>query len=336
MSLKKRQVRLKDLPIGSVVFAPEDLFVLMGGFDPAMFACNPFTMDVEALAGRRPDREEWRRQMVGRYRPGGLVDEEGNPCPALADALAPLRSCELFVADGPERTEALFEPRTVELAFSGGRATALVSERSVIRGKIQGFRLVPLGHDRARWNSWLAEHVEGPEKLGDAAISLSATQLTDSNGVAVEQTGGNIRDAFDRGDIEAARAWATSVGADADAVGEAARVLGHVLVRPRRFVVEDFRGCTFKKLNGIDLPSRPEGPYRFRLASLYTAAGIDVSACEAQRPGYPDTWAQDEKLLGESTFIHVSFYRHKALIDALTETYPHPAGAPGPQTIENR
>ncbi|MEF2845801.1 MAG: hypothetical protein U0O24_04035, partial [Eggerthellaceae bacterium] len=97
----------KDIPIDEFVFSPEDIFVLLGGFDPAMFACNIYTMNLSRIAEERPDREEWRRKMIKRFQPHGLVDEEGNPCPALAEALAPLRAREIVVTNGPERTRTI-------------------------------------------------------------------------------------------------------------------------------------------------------------------------------------------------------------------------------------
>lgn len=318
----------KDIPIDEFVFSPEDIFVLLGGFDPAMFACIIYTMNLSRIAEERPDREEWRRKMIKRFQPHGLVDEEGNPCPALAEALAPLRAREIVVTNGPERTRTI-EMRTIELAVAGGRATTLVSERGVLSGRIQGFRIVPLGTDRSAWNKWLAETLETQEIMDAVDASyypFVGTQILDAQGNGAGMEHGNIFTAIKHGDRDTAKAWGgAAAGADPQAFDEAARVLGHIFMVPRILVTEDYRGCTCEQLNGIDLPGRPIGPYRYRQLSLYQACGIDFSFCCSQRPGYPPDWPQNDALKSESTFITVNFYRETPLVDAITTTYPYPA-----------
>ena len=199
----------KDIPIDEFVFSPEDIFVLLGGFDPAMFACNIYTMNLSRIAEERPDREEWRRKMIKRFQPHGLVDEEGNPCPALAEALAPLRAREIVVTNGPERTRTI-EMRTIELAVAGGRATTLVSERGVLSGRIQGFRIVPLGTDRSAWNKWLAETLETQEIMDAVDASyypFVGTQILDAQGNGAGMEHGNIFTAIKHGDRDTAKAW---------------------------------------------------------------------------------------------------------------------------------
>lgn len=327
MFFKKREVRMRDLPIDEVVFAPEDLFVLLGGFDPAMFACNPFTMDLDRLAAERPDRGEWLRRTVGRYGPGGLVDADGEPCPELACALAPLKHPEIVIADGPGRRSRTTEERTVELAVADGRATALVSERSVLMGRVEGFRLVPLGTDRGRWGAWLAEHKETDEMVADADISFRGVQVLDASGTGEGMAEGNIITAITQRDQDAIDSWARAAGADPDAFARAARAIANPLVWPATYIVKDFRGCTFEQMDGIDLPSHPRGPFRMRQMSFYCQGGVDLSICSAPRPGYPADWIEREGLKTDSGFIVVNFYQHTPLIDALTQTFAHPASA---------
>lgn len=80
-------------------FTSEDLFAIMRGFDISHMVC-PLTMTGPLDRRLASKLGKWRRRAVRRLGKAGLVDGEANPCPELAEVLAPLWNAGTVVSDG--------------------------------------------------------------------------------------------------------------------------------------------------------------------------------------------------------------------------------------------
>lgn len=85
--------------VGGVGFTAEHLAALIGGADYARFAV-PVDQVPLGYVGEQNTLDEMREDLVASYEGLGLVDRDGNPCPALAHVLDPIRDCRFDVADG--------------------------------------------------------------------------------------------------------------------------------------------------------------------------------------------------------------------------------------------
>ncbi|WEV47348.1 hypothetical protein OZX62_03490 [Bifidobacterium sp. ESL0690] len=85
--------------VSGVGFTSEHLATLIGGADYARCAV-PVDQVPLGYVGEQDTLDEMREDLVASYEGLGLVDRDGNPCPALAHVLDPIRDCRFDVADG--------------------------------------------------------------------------------------------------------------------------------------------------------------------------------------------------------------------------------------------
>ncbi len=118
---KKKQVDLAGLPLEEIKFTSEDLFVLMGGFDIGSVAVNGRRFPWREVE-RGDEVARWRRQVVNRYAPAGLVDAEGRPQGRLAEVLRPFAKPGLGIVGSTRGSLSRFN---VEMAIWGDEASFL-------------------------------------------------------------------------------------------------------------------------------------------------------------------------------------------------------------------
>ncbi|WEV46264.1 hypothetical protein OZX62_07405 [Bifidobacterium sp. ESL0690] len=85
--------------VSGVAFTTQQLYVLLGGTDYGRFAVLPSQATMDSV-GNDSVLNNMRRDMAASLSPLGLVDDQGEPCRALAYLLDPIRDCRFDVMDG--------------------------------------------------------------------------------------------------------------------------------------------------------------------------------------------------------------------------------------------
>ncbi|AEB06151.1 hypothetical protein Corgl_0021 [Coriobacterium glomerans PW2] len=276
----------EPLTLQTAVFTPQEVFTLMdGGFELGMFAAHQ--MNINMRFYKSHGLGPWREALIERLAPAGLMDRSGEPCPELAEALAPLRSLGSFVGDGDlvdMDTTRDVRSCVVSVDETWSRATAVVRAHG-------GFRLVPFGPDRSWW-----------PVIFERVFRLEGRYLP-SKWSQHEIHGGFKRkdEEFDhalRGGERAARAYCEAHGVDP------APLVDLVLSRRRGFrgpsgiSMYAYRivGCELPKNLPCRMPVPESGKSRSRFSVVYPQKGFVIFFGCSPLPDFPDDWSKHPEL----------------------------------------
>ena len=318
MGFLNKRAEDKRLELAKTRFSSTDLFALLGGLDQGMLACPLQTTPYDEEAGY--PLKAWRRRLVGRFEPLGIVDAAGNPCDELAWALEPLKTPGIVITDGnkladPDDPDA--STRSFTVVRSGGRASAIVRAGG-FRG---GWLVMPFGTEDT-WDEAFRDLLGLKKPFAparrDCAALCSPDLLLRTN------------EAFMSGSPDLAAACASAVGVDADVLTDAAAAFAGP-GRPHRvhLCTIDYTGCTFMNLKGCTVPLPEDKPYGIRQTTLVPSCGMAYSVITAPKPGDGPELMEDAAKQTERMFGRYDFVTSTSLFDRLCEvgSYPDRFGA---------
>lgn len=280
-SFLKRKIDYADVPLEEIKFSGEDLFILMGGLDTGGVALPTDALPWEELE-HGDWGEAWRRQVVNRYASTGLVDEEGRPQGALADAVYPFAKMGMCIT-------AFANPGSkdpcVEMSIYNGKASIL---KTAPGGA--GFTIASAGPEEA-WASAFAEAFDVCQRFVPAERSWHGDYL-------MEPGDKGMNALILSGDRDAARNMAARKGFD---VAPLMRVIEQVetsrVVDAVKMEVFDMRGA---EPTIVTMPSgsfvvpvpENEAAVRVRMKTLtvYPECGWICTETIAPREGLPADW----------------------------------------------
>lgn len=299
-------------------FSSTDLFALLGGLDQGMLACPLQTTPYDEEAGY--PLKAWRRRLIDRFEPLGIVDAAGNPCDELAWALEPLKTPGIVITDGnkladPDDPDA--SARSFAVVRSGGRASAIVRAGG-FRG---GWLVMPFGTEDT-WDEAFRDLLGFKKPFAparrDCAALCSPDLLLRTN------------EAFMSGSPDLAAACASAVGVDAAVLTDAAAAFAGPKPPHRAHLCTiDYTGCTFVNLKGCTVPLPEDKPYGIRQTTLVPSCGMAYSVITAPKPGDGPELMEDAAKQTERMFGRYDFVASTSLFGRLCEvgSYPDRFGA---------
>ncbi len=308
----------KRLELARMRFSSTDLFALLGGLDQGMLACPLQTTPYDEEAGY--PLKAWRRRLIDRFEPLGIVDAAGNPCDELAWALEPLKTPGIVITDGnkladPDDPDA--SARSFAVVRSGGRASAIVRAGG-FRG---GWLVMPFGTEDT-WDEAFRDLLGFKKPFAparrDCAALCSPDLLLRTN------------EAFMSGSPDLAAACASAVGVDAAVLTDAAAAFAGPKPPHRAHLCTiDYTGCTFVNLKGCTVPLPEDKPYGIRQTTLVPSCGMAYSVITAPKPGDGPELMEDAAKQTERMFGRYDFVASTSLFGRLCEvgSYPDRFGA---------
>ena len=306
------------LELAKTRFSSSDLFALLGGLDTGMLACPLQTTPFDEEAGYPLER--WRRQMINRFEPLGIVDGAGVPCDELAWALEPLNKPGIVVTDGDKLADPAdpdASARSFAVVRTGERASAIVRAGG-FRG---GWLVMPFGQ-RDTWDAAFHDLLGLKKPFVPARVDCAATCAPD----VLLRT----NEAFMSGSPDLAAACAQATGLDRTALVDAAAAFAGPRPPHRvRLCTIDYTGCAFMNLKGCTVPVPEHEPYAIRQTTLVPSCGMAYSVITAPKPGDGPELMEDERLQTERMFGRYDFVANDSLFDRLCEvgSYPDRFGA---------
>ncbi|MBR3157771.1 MAG: hypothetical protein IKF14_01585 [Atopobiaceae bacterium] len=307
----------------SIRFSSEDLFVLLSGFDIALFCCEP-SMVEHHIGRERRVLDEWRRKLVRKHKASGLVDAEGNPSPALKKTLVPLMSPGIYVSDADSPIDGNADERQACVYVYDDFST-LVERR---RGLYGGWSLTSLQSKDQLVDAVLSlhkvssrfitsapdEHIVVPDD-SDGAWIRAALQGDDDYLVSVAE-----RFNFDISRILKVGSWWQQEGLAAQ------NRWGDRDEKPMlEYSTQDFRGCTYGTLGGIRTATPTSGPLRTRMTRLFPTMGFAFSIERSPRAQDPDDWWEHDELRKTGQFVTGDFIANEIrLVEILLSVDDNP------------
>ena len=289
----------------SVVLSSEDLFVLMSGFDIALFCCEPSL--VERYIGReKRTLSVWRSKLIRKHSASGLVDNEGNPSAALRQMIVPLMKPGIYVADSDSPLEGYVDERRACVYVFGDMATLVEKRRGIYGG-------------------WTLTALESKEQVANAILSLHGMRdrlafNSPAEHIVVpnDSNGAWVRSAL-QGDVAYLQTIATRIGFDATRLREVGSWWQREGLRAQNskgkrdekpmleYSTRDFTGCVFGETGGIRSAIPVSGPLKTRMLRLFPAKGFSFSIERAPRVQDPDDWWDHEELHDSGQFVTGDF-----------------------------
>ena len=299
--LTRRHAAPAETPLSEVRFTREDLFVLLGGSDTGMLANGEYTIDFDQI--ERYGTDPWRRDMVARLSPTGLVDAEGSPSDELAAALYPLNKPGIVVEDGsfPQSARECDE-RTVSAVFFEGFASAI----SRLPGRRAGFSVTSMGGEGA-WDVAFRGLVGCPPLASPWEGQVVETPPDPKVGSALR-----------RGDEAFLRGLCARYGGDEKALCAFAASLSSdsaISRGMRTFVIADYRGCIFEQSLGFVIPQANSSSYWAKSARVFPSEGVVLNAMKV-----PFDPGSDEII----EYGAIEFNGEGTLLDALSRFHAVP------------
>ncbi len=355
----------KRLELARMRFSSTDLFALLGGLDQGMLACPLQTTPYDEEAGY--PLKAWRRRLIDRFEPLGIVDAAGNPCDELAWALEPLKTPGIVITDGnkladPDDPDA--SARSFAVVRSGGRASAIVRAGG-FRG---GWLVMPFGTEDT-WDEAFRDLLGFKKPFAPArrdcaalcspdlllrtneAFMSGSPDLAAACASAVGVDGFKkpfaparrdcaalcspdlllrTNEAFMSGSPDLAAACASAVGVDAAVLTDAAAAFAGPKPPHRAHLCTiDYTGCTFVNLKGCTVPLPEDKPYGIRQTTLVPSCGMAYSVITAPKPGDGPELMEDAAKQTERMFGRYDFVASTSLFGRLCEvgSYPDRFGA---------
>lgn len=309
MLFKKSSSNDENLPLDKVRFSRKDLFVLLGGFDTCSVAVNRENLNFRMILDKKPEKNEWLRNVIKRYHPMGLVDAQGNPNPELKRALDQLSQMGLTIANSTE-----------ELEREAGVVIGTLGACGVVKapGIGGGWLIKPFPEDPSLWASYFRENIMDQRHypFGPAAREFHAT--------FVERPEEDFVQASIDGNEAYATAYAQRKGFDPAPFIEFAREVGKGISKYMCYVT-DYSQFVPSYEYGWRLHEAGTGPFRARRAVVFPQIGAIMSECNSWHEGIPNDWTLDfERYRSATEFYSLDFYRSGDLFAALSSVPPYP------------
>lgn len=293
--------------LGTVAFKPDQLYVLNGGPDYLRFMV-PERLVPFSNVGEPRTINRMRQRMAFSLQREGAVDANGNPCPALASLMAPVRDCAFAVADGlmPDLDEDQSEERSFVTYFGADTATLARSSSRLLGGDT--FNLYGLGGPQG-WEGAFAQ----ASGLG-SMFRLAGTPLyvrcrnDDEKGMLAGLRGGSV---------DAAEALAEAHGLDPSMQAMLADVADGI--DRERYQVIPMQGVDYRqtKLEGMDQARDLRvGPQPWVFSFVVPEVGVIMRSVYVPNPD-PDLSVWDEHRT-QYSYMDIEFVAGGSVLERLS------------------
>lgn len=306
------------LPLEQVRFTDEDLFLLMGGMDIGSLVCSEsfFVNRMVLELDKDETLASWKKKLIDRFEPLGLVDAQGTPSDELAQAVATLSKSGVVIVDGlPPKEVENADRRRVAISIYDGQACA-IRKAPGFKG---GWNVMSLG-PREQWHDRMLELFEL-----DRVFKFSPYE---EHVVVADDPTLRYVDAFSSGNKEYVRLFATKHGIAPDGLLDIAEAFSGPKARGLimlKYLVNDFTGCELKDLRGYSVAAPRSGSPRVKQVQLFPTKGFSFAVERAPYKGAAENYWEIPEQTQESTFGCFDFIREGSLLERLCAVDTHPS-----------